>query len=108
MATDRNTLARAADQRVVHNGAEVTIHDKGHAPQWRRGRGHRSSGEITLAVSHENGVPVLTIRTVERSGDEVREVKFELFGSAAFEALEVVREVEGATPVNGPKGWGGR
>lgn len=105
MATDRNTLARAADQRVVTaaDGRSVTIHDKGHAPYWRRGRGHRHSGEITLAVTTENGVPVLAITTVEHSGDESREVKFELFGSAAFEALEVVREVEGRASMQ-PKG----
>lgn len=104
MATNRNTLARAADQRVVASmdGRAVTIHDKGHLPYWRRGRGHRHHGEITLGVSEENGVPVLTIITVEMSGEESREVKFELFGSAAFEALEVVRQVE--APAIQPKG----
>lgn len=94
MATDRNTLARAADQRVVHNGPAVTIHDKGHLPFWRRGRGHRHSGEVTISVAHENGIPVVTIRTVEHSGPDSRETKFELFGSSAVEALEVMREVE--------------
>lgn len=97
MATDRNILARAADQRVVHSGPEVTVHDKGHAPHWRRGRGHRSSGEITFRASHENGVPVLLVRIVEHSGDETRETPFEVFGSAALEVLEVVREIE-STP----------
>lgn len=92
----RNTLARSADQRVVasSDGRAITIHDKGHLPQWRRGRGHRSSGEITIGVAHENGLPIVTIITVEISGDDSREVKFELFGTAAFEALEVLRHVE--------------
>lgn len=104
MATDRNTLARAADQRVVASadGRAVTIHDKGHAPHWRRGRGHRSSGEITVVVSHENGIPVLAITTVEHSGAESREVTFELFGTAAIEALEVVRQIE--APAIQPRG----
>lgn len=94
-----NPIVRAADQRVVsnHEGRAITIHDKGHNPQWRRGRGHRSHGEITLGVCHENGVPILTIITVEISGDEAREVKFELFGTAAIEALEIVRTVEAVT-----------
>ncbi|WLJ71155.1 hypothetical protein [Sphingomonas phage Carli] len=103
MATDRNTLARSADQRAVHAPMAVTIHDKGHLPFWRRGRGHRHSGEITFKVTHENGLPVLTVRTVEHSGPESREVQFEVFGSAAFEVLEVVREIEGRASMQ-PKG----
>lgn len=95
MATDRNVIARAADQIVVHRGPEVTVGDKGHLPPWRRGRGHRSSGEITFRVSQENGVPVLLVRIVEHSGDETRETPFEVFGTAALEVLEVVRELEG-------------
>ena len=103
MAT--NPIVRAADQRIVanHEGRAVTIHDKGHLPHWRRGRGHLHHGEITIGVTHENGIPILTIITVEISGGEAREVKFELFGSAAIEALEVVRTVE--APVAEP--WKG-
>jgi hypothetical protein len=104
--TDRNLLARAADQRAVHTDSEVTIHDKGHRPSWRRS-GARGRGEITFHAEIENGIPVLVVRTVEihqpRDGrDEVRETVFEVFGSAALEVLEVVRELEG--PVRGPKG----
>lgn len=95
MATDRNTLARAADQKVVHVGPEVTVSDKGHQPPWRRGRGHRASGEITFRSTQENGVPVLLVRIVEHSGEETRETPFEVFGSAALEVLEVLRELEG-------------
>lgn len=95
MATDRNTLARAADQRAVHAPGAVTVHDKGHLPLWRRGRGHRHAGEATFSVDRVNGVPVLTVRIVEHSGDETRETPFEVFGSAAIEVLEVLREIEG-------------
>jgi len=106
MATDRNLLARAADQRAVHSDNEVTIHDKGHKPSWRRS-GNRGRGEITFRAEIENGIPVLVVRTVEMhqpsdGRPEVRETVFEVIGSSALEVLEVVRELEG--PIRGPKG----
>ncbi len=91
-----NVIARACDQKVVTapDGSALTVHDKGHLPYWRRGRGHRHSGELTMAVTQQDGLPILTITTIETSGDETREVKFQLFGSSAVEALELLRYVE--------------
>lgn len=98
--TTRNPLARSADQRMSHNGPEITIHDKAHSPSWRR-EGSRGHGEVTFRVGHENGVPVLFVRIVEISDTrtigerpEGRESKFEIFGSNALEVLEIVRLLE--------------
>lgn len=104
----RNVLARAADQRVAHNGNEITIHDKGHKPTWRRSGTARDSGEITFRVEHVDGVPVLYVRMVEihqprGEKPDVRESVFEVFGTAAIETLEIVREIEGRASMQ-PKG----
>ncbi len=99
--TDRNLLARACDQRVVHRpdetGFELTVHDKGHCPSWRRS-GSRGRGELTLRAEVENGIPVLVVMLTEiyepRHGDpEVRTATFELIGTSAIEAFEAQRAV---------------
>lgn len=105
-----NVLARAADQRAVHTDSEVTIHDKGHRPSWRRSGTSRDHGEITFKVEHVDGVPILRVRLVEvhqprGERPEARESVFPIYGSAALEVLEIVRELENAAPLSGPKGW---
>ena len=99
--TDRNLLARACDQRVVHKpddtGFELTVHDKGHCPSWRRS-GARGRGELTMRAEIENGVPLLVILTTEmyeplHEKPEVRTSVFELIGSSAIEAFEAMRAV---------------
>ncbi len=99
--TNRNTLARATDQRVrssIQAGtAEITVHDKGHSPSFRR-PGSRGEGEVTMKAAFENGLPVLSIIIREgyhRSDGpaEWREAKFELIGSSAIEAFETMRTV---------------
>lgn len=99
--TDRRLIARACDQRVVHrpdeDGFELTVHDKGHKPSWRRS-GNHGRGELTVRAAMEDGVPVLVVRTVEmyeplHEKPEVRESVFEVIGSSAIETFEAMRAV---------------
>lgn len=99
--TDRNLLARACDQRVVHRpddtGFELTVHDKGHCPSWRRS-GTRGRGELTLRAEAENGIPVLVVSITEiyeplHEKPEERTTVFELIGSSVIEAFEAQRAV---------------
>lgn len=98
---DRHLLARACDQRVVHapdqDGFELTVHDKGHKPSWRRA-GARGRGEVTFRAEVEDGVPILVVRIVEiheprHEREEVRESTFEVIGSSAIETFEAMRAV---------------